>query len=95
MPDNQRDVSLTIVNNPIFHYHSALSAHNSGAALVRRFVEVTHGSRATCPHPRAAPNLAAVALAALDELYRETATPHQCDEKEEEVLCFADILEHM
>ncbi|XP_053620445.1 C-Maf-inducing protein-like [Plodia interpunctella] len=76
-------------------YISALSAHNSGAALVRRFVEVTHGSRATCPHPRAAPNLAAVALAAIDEHYRDYSMPHHCDEREKEVLCFADILEHM
>ncbi|XP_035445237.1 C-Maf-inducing protein [Spodoptera frugiperda] len=76
-------------------YISALSAHNSGSSLVRRFVEVTHGNRATCPYPRAAPNLAAVALAALDDHYRDSATPHVCDESEEEVLCFADILEHM
>ncbi|XP_013191239.2 C-Maf-inducing protein [Amyelois transitella] len=76
-------------------YISALSAHNSGEALVRRFVEVTHGSRATCPHPRAAPNLAAVALAAIDEYYRDCPMPHKCDDREEEVLCFADILEHM
>ncbi|XP_063821837.1 C-Maf-inducing protein-like [Ostrinia nubilalis] len=77
-------------------YISALSAHNSGAALVRRFVEVTHGGRrATCPHPRAAPNLAAVALAAIDHHYRSSTAPHVCDDAEEEVLCFADILEHM
>ncbi|KAM3967424.1 C-Maf-inducing protein [Aphomia sociella] len=76
-------------------YISALSAHNSGTALVRRFVEVTHGGRAACPHPRAAPNLAAVALAALDEHYRHSSSPHKCDDKEDEVLCFADILEHM
>lgn len=78
-----------------FSVSSALSAHNSGSSLVRRFVEVTHGNRATCPYPRAAPNLAAVALAALDDHYRDSATPHVCDESEEEVLCFADILEHM
>ncbi|PZC79118.1 hypothetical protein B5X24_HaOG216807 [Helicoverpa armigera] len=76
-------------------YISALSAHNSGSSLVRRFVEVTHGNRAACPYPRAAPNLAAVALAALDDHYRDSATPHVCDDTEEEVLCFADILEHM
>ncbi|KAL0901504.1 hypothetical protein ABMA27_006742 [Loxostege sticticalis] len=77
-------------------YISALSAHNSGSALVRRFVEVTHGGRrASCPHPRAAPNLAAVALAAIDEHYRGAPTPHVCDDAEDEVLCFADILEHM
>ncbi|KAL4712707.1 hypothetical protein ACJJTC_008004 [Scirpophaga incertulas] len=76
-------------------YISALSAHNSGAALVRRFVEVTHGGRATCPHPRAAPNLAAVALAALDDHYRGTDLPHVCDDDEEQVLCFADILVYM
>uniref|UniRef100_A0A2A4JX98 C-Maf-inducing protein PH domain-containing protein n=1 Tax=Heliothis virescens TaxID=7102 RepID=A0A2A4JX98_HELVI len=76
-------------------YISALSAHNSGSSLVRRFVEVTHGNRAACPYPRAAPNLAAVALAALDDHYRDSATPHVCDDAEEEVLCFADILEHM
>lgn len=80
-------------------YISALSAHNSGGALVRRFVAVTHGSGAQCPHPRAAPNLAAVALAALDHHYRnerDVNIPHVChDTDEEEVLCFADILEHM
>ncbi|KAJ2947900.1 hypothetical protein O0L34_g9690 [Tuta absoluta] len=76
-------------------YISAVSAHNSGPALVRRFVEVTHGCRATCPHPRAAPNLAAVALAALDSHYRDQTAPHVCDETEDEVLCFADILVHM
>lgn len=76
-------------------YISALSAHNSGSSLVRRFVEVTHGSRATCPYPRAAPNLAAVALAAIDDHYRDTKSPHICNDAEEEVLCFADILEHM
>lgn len=74
---------------------SALSAHNSGRSLVRRFVEVTHGSRASCPYPRAAPNLAAVALAALDDHYRNAASPHVCDDAEDEVLCFADILAHM
>ncbi|CAH0592474.1 unnamed protein product [Chrysodeixis includens] len=76
-------------------YISALSAHNSGSSLVRRFVEVTHGSRASCPYPRAAPNLAAVALAALDDHYRNAASPHVCDDAEDEVLCFADILAHM
>ncbi|XP_022118843.2 C-Maf-inducing protein [Pieris rapae] len=76
-------------------YISALSAHNSGPSLVRRFVEVTHGNRATCPHPRAAPNLAAVVLAAIDDHYRNYTTPHQCDDTEYDVLCFADILEHM
>ncbi|XP_045507541.1 C-Maf-inducing protein-like [Colias croceus] len=76
-------------------YISALSAHNSGPSLVRRFVEVTHGNRATCPHPRAAPNLAAVVLAAIDDHYRNYTMPHQCDDTEHEVLCFADILEHM
>ncbi|CAH2050427.1 unnamed protein product, partial [Iphiclides podalirius] len=76
-------------------YISALSAHNSGPALVRRFVTVTHGERAACPHPRAAPNLAAVALAALDDHYRGSALPHRCDDAEHDVLCFADILEHM
>lgn len=74
---------------------SALSAHNSGPSLVRRFVEVTHGSGATCPHPRAAPNLAAAALAALDDHYRDLRAPHVCDDAEHDVLCFADILEHM
>ncbi|XP_045771809.1 C-Maf-inducing protein-like [Maniola jurtina] len=76
-------------------YISALSAHNSGHSLVRRFVEVTHGSGAACPHPRAAPNLASVALAALDDHYRDRPSPHICDDTEYEVLCFADILEHM
>ncbi|CAH2242175.1 jg22888 [Pararge aegeria aegeria] len=76
-------------------YISALSAHNSGKSLVRRFVEVTHGSRAACPHPRAAPNLASVALAAIDDHYRERPTPHVCHDAEQDVLCFADILEHM
>ncbi|CAH0405361.1 unnamed protein product [Chilo suppressalis] len=76
-------------------YISALSAHNSGATLVRRFVEVTHGGRATCPHPRAAPNLAAVALAALDDHYRNVPVQHICDDQEDDVLCFADILEYM
>ncbi|KAI8438547.1 hypothetical protein MSG28_011016 [Choristoneura fumiferana] len=76
-------------------YISAVSSHNSGAALVRRFVEVTHGERAACPHPRAAPNLAAVALAALDHRFRDQPTPHLCDDAEDDVLCFADILEHM
>ncbi|VVC96581.1 unnamed protein product [Leptidea sinapis] len=74
---------------------NALSAHNSGVSLVRRFVEVTHGNRAVCPHPRAAPNLTAVVLAAIDDHYRGTATPHQCTDAECEVLCFADMLEHM
>ncbi|CAB3240689.1 unnamed protein product [Arctia plantaginis] len=76
-------------------YISALSAHNSGTSLVRRFVEVAHGSRAACPYPRAAPNLTAVALAAIDDHYRDTISPHVCNDAEEEVLCFADILEHM
>ncbi|KPJ07601.1 C-Maf-inducing protein [Papilio machaon] len=76
-------------------YISALSAHNSGASLVRRFVAVTHGSRAACPHPRAAPNLVAVALAALDDYYRGQDTPHRCQHDEHDVLCFADILEQM
>ncbi|XP_072943157.1 C-Maf-inducing protein-like [Epargyreus clarus] len=76
-------------------YISALSSHNSGSSLVRRFVEVTHGSRAVCPHPRAAPNLVAVALAAIDDYYRECTTPHQCEDREEDIMCFADILEHM
>ncbi|XP_026493789.2 C-Maf-inducing protein-like isoform X1 [Vanessa tameamea] len=76
-------------------YISALSAHNSGKNLVRRFVQVTHGSGAACPHPRAAPNLASVALAAIDDRYREDCSPHRCDDSELEVLCFADILEHM
>ncbi|XP_045536691.1 C-Maf-inducing protein [Papilio machaon] len=76
-------------------YISALSAHNSGASLVRRFVAVTHGSRAACPHPRAAPNLVAVALAALDDYYRGQDTPHRCQDDEHDVLCFADILEQM
>ncbi|CAG9581429.1 unnamed protein product [Danaus chrysippus] len=67
-------------------YISALSCHNSGDQLVRRFVEVTHGSRALCPHPRAAPNLAAVALAAIDDHYRDKPKPHVCDESEYEVL---------
>jgi hypothetical protein len=62
---------------------------------VRRFVEVTHGGRAACPHPRAAPNLAAVALAAIDDYYRDNIGPHVCNDQEEEVLCFADILEYM
>ncbi|XP_063375697.1 C-Maf-inducing protein-like [Cydia amplana] len=76
-------------------YISAVSSHNSGASLVRRFVEVTHGGRAACPHPRAAPNLAAVALAALDDRFRDQPEPHRCDDSEDDVLCFADILEHM
>ncbi|XP_032528283.2 C-Maf-inducing protein-like [Danaus plexippus] len=76
-------------------YISALSCHNSGEQLVRRFVEVTHGSRALCPHPRAAPNLTAVSLAAIDDHYRDKPKPHVCDDSEHEVLCFADILEHM
>ncbi|CAK1602058.1 unnamed protein product [Parnassius mnemosyne] len=76
-------------------YISALSANNSGPSLVRRFVAVTHGERAICPHPRAAPNLAAVALAALDDHFRDYTSPHCCDESEHDVLCFADILEHM
>ncbi|XP_030040565.2 C-Maf-inducing protein isoform X1 [Manduca sexta] len=77
-------------------YISAVSAHNSGSALVRRFVEVTHGGRAACPYPRAAPNLAAVALAALDDHFRgQPAAPHVCADNEDEVLCFADILEYM
>lgn len=58
-------------------------------------MEVAHGSRATCPYPRAAPNLTAVALAAIDDHYRDTNLPHVCNDAEEEVLCFADILEHM
>lgn len=76
-------------------YISALSGHTSGSSLVRRFVEVTHGGRASCPHPRAAPNLAAVALAAIDDRYRDSAQPHICSADENDVLCFADILEHM
>ncbi|XP_004930164.1 C-Maf-inducing protein [Bombyx mori] len=76
-------------------YISALSAHNSGSSLVRRFVEVTHGNRAACPYPRAAPNLAAVALAALDDFFRNSSKEHECNDAEEEVLCFVDILEHM
>lgn len=79
----------------MYFVNSAVSSHNSGAALVRRFVEVTHGGRAACPHPRAAPNLAAVALAALDHRFRDQTTPHRCDDTEDDVLCFADILEHM
>ncbi|CAG9117543.1 unnamed protein product [Plutella xylostella] len=76
-------------------YISALSAHSSGVSLIRRFVEVAHGGQATCPHPRAAPNLAAVALAALDDHYRESPKPHICTDRENDVLCFADILEYM
>ncbi|XP_023943353.2 C-Maf-inducing protein [Bicyclus anynana] len=76
-------------------YISALSAQNSGHSLVRRFVEVTHGSGAACPHPRAAPNLASVALAAIDDHYRARPAPHVCHHAERDVLCFADILEHM
>ncbi|XP_041975811.1 C-Maf-inducing protein-like [Aricia agestis] len=76
-------------------YIRALSAHNSGDSLVRRFVEVTHGNRAACPHPRAAPNLAAVTLAAIDDYYRYHLALHVCEDKEQEVMCFADILVHM
>lgn len=74
---------------------SALSALNSGASLVRRFVAVTHGPRAACPHPRAAPNLVAVALAAIDDYYRGQDLPHRCHDDEHDVLCFADIIEQM
>ncbi|GBP49320.1 C-Maf-inducing protein [Eumeta japonica] len=87
-------------------YISALSSHASGPGLVRRFVEVTHGAGAACPHPRAAPNLVAVALAALDDHYGGDGPspttlapapppPHRCSDDEEQVLCFADILVYM
>ncbi|XP_076449363.1 C-Maf-inducing protein-like [Babylonia areolata] len=55
----------------IQEYLQALNCQNDGTRVVQNFIESMHGPGSQCPHPRVLPNLVAVCLAAIYNLYEE------------------------
>lgn len=85
-------------------YLQALNCQNDGTRVVQSFIKSMHGPASTCPHPRILPNLVAVCLAAIYNLYEEKKTAMQDNmyqsqfdsvEWESKLLCYISMMETM
>ncbi|XP_046359909.1 C-Maf-inducing protein-like isoform X2 [Haliotis rufescens] len=84
-------------------YIQALNCQNDGIRVVQNFVRSMHGPSHTCPHPRVLPNLVAVCLAAIYNLYEEKSNAmhnnidviFEENDWSEKLLCYISMLETM
>ncbi|KAL8560901.1 hypothetical protein ACOMHN_059085 [Nucella lapillus] len=85
-------------------YLQALKCQNDGTRVVQSFIENMHGPASTCPHPRVLPNLVAVCLAAIYNLYEDKKAAMQDNmlqsvfdtlDWESKLLCFISMMETM
>jgi len=88
----------------IQEYVQALSSQNDGRRVVQNFVKSMHGQASNCPHPRVLPNLVAVCLSAMYNIYEErknltltiiNTNEMYLDDMDDKSLSYVAILETM
>ncbi|XP_025115015.1 C-Maf-inducing protein-like isoform X2 [Pomacea canaliculata] len=85
-------------------YLQALNCQNDGLKVVQNFIRNMHGPASSCPHPRVLPNLVAVCLAAVYNLYEDKKNAMQDNmdllqfdpiDWESKLLCYVSMMETM
>ncbi|XP_074646959.1 C-Maf-inducing protein-like [Tubulanus polymorphus] len=85
-------------------YMQALNSQNDGRRVVQNFVRGNHGVSSNCPHPRVLPNLVAVCLSAVSNVYddkknlmreNEFENTLEMGEIQERLSCYIAIFEAM